>query len=81
MEHALRKWDKKAQADKTWKKCKSYFSKEYADRCKHAAIETKQTPFGHANQALENNKKIIASKWRSSPMKLFNSYEPKIPKN
>ena len=53
MEHALRTWDKKDEADKTWKECKSYFSKEYANRRKHSSIEAKQTPFGRANQAKE----------------------------
>lgn len=53
MEHALRKWDEKSEADKTWKNCKSYFSKEYANRRKHSSIEAKQTPFGRANQAKE----------------------------
>ena len=32
MEYALQEWDKKAKADRTWEKAKTYFSKEYANR-------------------------------------------------
>ena len=53
MEWALKEWNKKAAADKTWANCKTYFSTEYANRRKHAAIETRQTSFGRANQATE----------------------------
>ena len=53
MEHALKKWDDKDAADKTWKNAKNYFSKEYAKRRKHATTEAKQAGFGHANQAKE----------------------------
>lgn len=49
MEWALKKWEEKAEADKTWKECKAYFSKEYANRRKHAQIDAKQA--GFANQA------------------------------
>ena len=50
MEHALQEWDKKAKADQTWEKAKTYFSKEYANRRKHKTIEAKQAGYGSANQ-------------------------------
>ena len=53
VERALRKWEEEDDTDKTWKNCKTYFSKEYANHRKHSSIETKQTPFGRANQAKE----------------------------
>ena len=53
MEHALKEWDKKATADKTWKEAKNYFTKEYANRRKHAEIEAKQAGYSSANQAKE----------------------------
>ena len=52
MEHALRKWDDKDEADKTWANCKEHFIKAYADRHKHGDIEAKQH-FSSANQAEE----------------------------
>ena len=51
MEWALKEWDKKADAEKTWKSCKEYFSKEYANRRKHELVEAKQA--GFANQTTE----------------------------
>ena len=53
MEYALQEWDKKAKADQTWEKAKTYFSKEYANCRKHKTIEAKQTGFGSANQIRE----------------------------
>ena len=53
MEWALKEWEKKATEDKTWKNCKSYFSKEYADRRKHELVKAKQA--GFANQANEHD--------------------------
>ena len=50
MEYALQEWDKKAKADQTWEKAKTYFSKEYANRRKHKTIEAKQAGYGSANQ-------------------------------
>ena len=52
MEYALQEWDKKAKADQTWEKAKTYFSKEYANRRKHKGIEAKQAGFGSANQMM-----------------------------
>ena len=53
MEWALKEWNKKPEADRTWKNAKTYFSKEYANRRKHAKIEAKQAGYGSANQAKE----------------------------
>ena len=53
MEWALNEWNKKPEADITWKNAKTYFSKEYANHCKHTKIEAKQAGYGSANQAKE----------------------------
>jgi hypothetical protein len=54
MEQALVDWDAKDSADKNWKNAKAYFTKEYANRNKHAAIEAKQAGYGSsANQLTE----------------------------
>ena len=55
MERALEDWDKKPEAERTWKECKNYFSRKYADRRKHKSIEAKQAGFGSANQAQETS--------------------------
>ena len=49
MEWALKEWNKKPKADRTWKNAKTHFSKEYANCRKHAKIEAKQAGYGSAN--------------------------------
>ncbi len=60
MEQALVDWDVKIKANKTWKKAKAYFTKEYANQNKHAAIKAKQDGFGNssANQIREEEQKM-----------------------
>ena len=58
MEQALVDWDAKDDVDKTWKNAKAYFTKEYRNRNKHAAIKAKQAGYGSsANQARETPSK------------------------
>ena len=59
MEQALVDWDAKAEGDKNWKNAKSYFTKKYADRNKHAAINAKTAGFGSsANQITKQEKEL-----------------------
>ena len=55
MEQALVDWDARSEAEKTWKKAKTYFTKKYADRNKHAAIDARNAGFSTsaANQIQE----------------------------
>ena len=55
MEQALIEWDAKEKKDKTWKHCKDYFSRKYADCRKHKSVDAKQAGFVSANQAKESN--------------------------
>ena len=48
LEQALVNWIALDEADHTWDKCKEHFTKEYADRRKHAALDAKQAGFGTA---------------------------------
>ena len=55
MEQALVDWDARDEADKTWKKAKTYFTKKYAERNKHPAIDARSAGFSSsaANQIQE----------------------------
>ena len=55
MEQALVNWDAKDEGQKTWKNAKAYFTKEYANRNKHAAIEASEAGYGNssANQIMD----------------------------
>jgi hypothetical protein len=44
------------KTDQTWEKCKEHFTKEYADRRKHASIDAKQAEFGSAALAQERER-------------------------
>ena len=55
LEQGLVNWDAKAGADKTWTELKKHFTKEYADRRKHALIESKSAGYGSAGNVAEED--------------------------
>ena len=56
LEQGLVNWIALDKTDHTWAKCKEHFTKEYADRRKHASIDAKQAGFGSAALAQERER-------------------------
>ena len=63
MEQALVDWEALAEDKKTWKEAKSYFTKKYAEKDKHASIDAKTAGYGShsANQLKEEEDSAIAA--------------------